>query len=97
MKIIWTELAFKRVKDIANYIAHDKPLAAEKWIEKIFNKVSLLSQFPEMGRKISETDNAKIRELIFGNYRVIYRFDKNKILILTVRHGKQILPVHEVC
>jgi toxin ParE1/3/4 len=96
MKIIWTELALKRVQDIANYIADDKPVAAKKWIEKIFNKTAILSQFPEIGRKISETNSARIRELIFGNYRIIYRFDKSKILILTVRHVKQILPMHEI-
>ena len=36
------------------------------------------------------------REVIFGNYRVIYRVEENQISVLTVRHGKQVLPVEEI-
>ena len=36
------------------------------------------------------------REIISGNYRIIYKVEKSKIFILTVRHGKQILPLEEI-
>jgi toxin ParE1/3/4 len=34
-----------------------------------------------------------IREVISGNYRVIYKLEDREISILTVRHVKQILSV----
>jgi hypothetical protein len=34
--------------------------------------------------------------MIFKNYRIIYRIEKSKIFILTVRNFKQILPVDEI-
>jgi len=29
-------------------------------------------------------------------YVIIYRIEKKKVLILTIRHGKQILPIDEI-
>lgn len=96
MKLTWSPLAIERVSEIAEYIAQDKPTAAEKWVDKIFNLVEILSEFPESGRVVPEMNNKMFREIISGNYRVIYKHEKTEILILTVRHGKQILPVEEI-
>jgi len=96
MKIIWSPIAVDRVSEIAGYIAQDDPVAARNWIETVFKKVEELKAFPESGRVVPETDNKAIRELIYGNYRVIYRLEKKRISVLTVRHGKQILPVNEI-
>ena len=96
MKIIWAPLAVDRVSEIAGYIAQDNPVAAESWIRAVFEKVAELNRFPESGRNVPETDNGTIRELMYGNYRMIYRLEEKKISALTVRHGKQILPVDEI-
>ena len=96
MKIIWSPLAVDRASEIAGYIAKDKSLAAEKWINNVFAKVEQLKNFPEIGRIVPEISDSDFRELIYKNYRVIYRIDKKQISILTIRHGKQILPVDEI-
>ena len=96
MKIIWSPLAIDRVSEIAAYIAQENPTAAEKWIDTVFRKVEDLQDFPESGRVVPETENKAIRELIYGNYRLIYRLGEKRISVLTVRHGKQILPVDEI-
>jgi toxin ParE1/3/4 len=96
MKIIWSPLAVDRVSEIAGYIAQDKPSAAENWIKTIFSKVSQLESSPEMGKLVPEIANTQVRELIYGNYRIIYRIEMEQISILTIRHGKQILPIKEI-
>lgn len=97
MKVEWTQLAQDRVFDIAAYISQDSFKEAEKWVEKIFDHVKRLETFPESGRNIPELLIRKeIRELIFGNYRIVYRIEKNKTYILTVRNYKQILPIDEI-
>lgn len=96
MKIIWSPLAVERVSEIASYIAEDNPAAAEKWVDEIFTKVVSLQSFPQSGRVVPETNNKAIRELIYGNYRVIYRLEEKRVSVLTVRHVKQILPVDEI-
>ena len=95
MRIAWSSLAVDRVSEIAGYIAQNNPGAAENWVETVFSKVEQLKSLPESGRIVPETDNPRIRELLYGNYRVIYRIEKNQFSILTVRHGKQILPADE--
>jgi toxin ParE1/3/4 len=96
MKIIWSPLAIDRVSEIAAYIAQENPTAAEKWVNTVFRKVEDLRDFPERGRVVPETENKAIREVIYGNYRLIYRLEEKRISVLTVRHGKQILPVDEI-
>lgn len=96
MKIIWSPLAIDRVSEIATYIAQENPAAAEKWVDTVFRKAEDLQNFPESGRVVPETEIKTIRELIYGNYRLIYRLEEKRISVLTVRHGKQILPVDEI-
>ena len=96
MRIIWSPLAIDRTHEIAEYIAQDNITAAENWIDTVFAKVEQLKSFPESGSMVPEINNPKIREIIYGNYRIIYRIEERQISILTVRHGKQILPTDEI-
>ena len=96
MKIIWSPLAINRASEIADYIAQDKPSAAKRWINEVFTKVEQLKFSPQIGRVVPEISGNKFRELIYGNYRIIYRMEIKQISILTIRHGKQILPIDEI-
>jgi toxin ParE1/3/4 len=96
MKIIWSPLAVERASEIAYYIARDNPSAAEKWVAAVFSKVEQLKRAPEIGRMVPEIENKQFREIIYGNYRIIYRIAQKQISILTIRHGKQILPLDEI-
>ena len=96
MNIIWSPLAVDRVSEIAEYIAQDKPSAAEQWVKTVFSKVEHLKSSPEIGRIVPEIENNQFRELIYGNYRIIYRIEPKQVSVLTVRHGKQILPIEEI-
>ena len=96
MRIIWAPLAVERAAEIAEYICRDNPTAAKNWIDTVFYKVEQLKSFPESGRIVTEINSKDFRELIYGNYRIIYRIEKTQLSILTIRHGKQILPVDEI-
>ena len=73
MNLIWTPLALQRLEDIANYIAFDSPRNAYKFVNMIFEKVEILIEFPNIGRIVPELINNQYRELIFDNYRIIYK------------------------
>jgi len=96
MKIIWSPLAVDRASEIAEYIAQDKPSAAKRWIDKVFTKVDQLKSSPQVGRIVPEISDDQFREFVYGNYRIIYRIEVKQISILTIRHGKQILPIDEI-
>lgn len=91
MKLIWTELAVEKLEEFADYIALDKPSAALVWAESIQKSANKLIKFPQVGREVPEIRRSDIRELINGNYRIIYRLETNRISILTIRHTKQLL------
>lgn len=95
MKVEWSPLALDRVSEIARYIAKDNPDAAERWVNELFDSVERLVDFPESGRVVPEVGVRRIREVIFGVYRVIYSV-KDKIEILTVRRGNQLLDMSEI-
>jgi toxin ParE1/3/4 len=96
MRMLWSPLTVERAGEIAEYISRDNPTAAKKWVDTVFSKVEQLKSFPESGRIVPEINNKDFRELIYGNYRIIYRIEKTQISILTIRHGKQILPIDEI-
>jgi len=96
VKIIWSPLAVDRVAEIAEYIAQDSPNSAEKWVESIFQVVERLEKFPKSGRVVPEIKQDDFREIIHGNYRIIYRLQNEIVSIHTVRHGRQILPIDEI-
>lgn len=96
MKLIWAPLAIDRITEIASYIAQDNPSAAEKWIDDAFKRVGQLARFPNSGRHVPETIREDIRELLWKNYRIIYRVKPREVAILTVRHTKEILPIEDL-
>jgi plasmid stabilization system protein ParE len=96
MRIIWSLLAVERIEEISDYIADDNPSAANKWVDSVFEKVEMLKGNPQMGRVVPELNVPSIREIIFGNYRIIYRHEQKLLIILTVRSFRQILPIKDV-
>jgi plasmid stabilization system protein ParE len=96
MKIIWSPLSLERVEEIASYIAKDNLTAAARWIEAIFNKTEKIGKLPLSGRVVPEMNKQEIREILYGNYRIIYRRDQKLLFVLTVRHCKQLLPLEDI-
>ena len=89
MRIIWAPIALDRAEEAARYIARDRPAAAAKWIDGLFDAVSDLKTFPQKGRVVPEVRRTEVREVLYGQYRVIYRLEENRLFILTVRHQRR--------
>ena len=96
MKIIWTQTAIDRLSEIYDYIKSDSQLNAQKWVSSVLEKILNLSELPNIGRKVPEINSQGVRELIFGNYRIIYKIINENIILLTIRHFKQMLPIDEI-
>jgi toxin ParE1/3/4 len=61
-------------------------------VKRIRAKAQLLRKFPSSGRTVPELQNRDIRELILGNFRIIYKTISNKrIDVLTVHHSARLL------
>lgn len=91
--VTWSERAISDLEGIYDYIARDSILYAQYTIQNIFKSTERLQLFSNSGRFLPELPNTLYRELIMGNYRIIYRYDeaKDKVMIVTVLHGSRLL------
>ena len=87
VKVIWTEFAIEDVRLIHHYIAKDSKKYADRFVDKIIARVDQLENFPRSGRIVPEFNSEIIRELIEGNYRIIYKIDPDYIAIVRVHHA----------
>jgi plasmid stabilization system protein ParE len=88
VKLIWTDQAIDDLGDIGDYIAGSSEKYAKLTVKRLYEKVDILKQFPQAGRIVPEKNEESVRELIEGNYRVIYEIiSENLIYILTVYHS----------
>lgn len=90
-RLIWTVQAVEDVEAICDFIAKDSVTYARLFAKDILQAVKRLSKFPKSGRIVPEFSNKSIREIILGNYRIIYRIKNNIIEILTVYHSARLL------
>jgi toxin ParE1/3/4 len=87
-EIRWTDEAVIWLEDINNYIAENNPEAAGRVAEGIYQKVQLLSEFPEIGYCYRTEMEGDIRVLLYGHYRIAYLFQRPDVIeILGIFHG----------
>ena len=88
VEIIWSPLARSRLREIRDYVARDKPEAAERLAMRIVAVVEALRNHPYLGRVGAEPG---IRELVIGGtpYIVLYRVQGQRVVISTIWHGAQ--------
>lgn len=92
MKLIWSKRALGDLEQIGSFIAISNPERARVYLQILIDRTKSLVQFPESGRVVPEFQNSKIRELIEGNYRIVYKVDSIKtITVLTIFEGHRLI------
>lgn len=92
VEIIWTDNAIKDLIEIGEFIAKDSSKYAELTVSTLFDAPSILINHPSAGKMVPEFSSPKIRELINGNYRIVYRIvDYERIDILTVHNCSRLI------
>jgi toxin ParE1/3/4 len=95
-RIVWTPQALEDIDAICEFIAKDAPRYAQMFAIRVFNATDRLEIFPESGRIVPEINQHNIREVIFGNYRIIYRLQDDEVQILTVYHSARLLDPNKI-
>ena len=96
--ISWSEHAGNDLEDIYDYIARDSFIYARYQVERILDAIERLPLYPDSGRDLPEFPSLPHRDLIVGQYRVVYRYDSQKetVYIVTIIHGRRLLPAKVV-
>jgi toxin ParE1/3/4 len=88
-RVVWSARALADVESIAAYISSDSPAYAKIVVKKIVKLTRQLARFPQSGREVSEFQDPSLRELLAYSYRIIYKVEKEEIIIASVIHGKR--------
>jgi toxin ParE1/3/4 len=97
VEVIWAEPALSDLNSIAEYIALDKPIAAKEFVQKVFDEVELIGNFPNIGKVARELPQTTIyKELVIKPCRVFYRQAKDKVFIVHIMRGEQLLRVNKL-
>lgn len=89
MRVEWSDLARDDLDDLVRYISRDSSFYALRFGQKIVLATRRLKDFPESGRLIPEADDKSLRQIIVQNYRVMYRLESNRVLVLAIMHGSR--------
>ena len=90
-EVRWTSQATVDLEAIADFIAEGSPHYARLFAVDVLDATERLATFPQCGRIVPEANDPIVREIILGNYRIVYRVKPGTVEILTVYHGARLL------
>ncbi|MEQ9305702.1 MAG: type II toxin-antitoxin system RelE/ParE family toxin [Marinoscillum sp.] len=73
-KVEWTKKSIECIYQISEFYGAKSPNYGEKLVDIFFLRKA--KHFPEMGRQVPEFQSPFIRELLYQNFRIIYKYEK---------------------
>jgi toxin ParE1/3/4 len=86
VKVFWTDAALGQLESIRDYFARTSPEYAQKLVERLVNRSEKVADFPRSGRMAPEYEIDEVRQVIEGQYRIIYLIKEDQIEILALIH-----------
>ena len=88
-RVITEPQAESDIAEAFHWIARDSPLNAARWQNNLEAVIDSLDTFPERCAIAPETDafDYEIRQLLHGNYRILFTIREQAVYVLHVRHG----------
>jgi toxin ParE1/3/4 len=93
IQLRWTEQAVDDLREIRKYIERDSPRYGRLVVERLYEATQGLETFPRYGRVVPEFNLEHLREIIVGEYRVVYRVESDAVVLLTVFRSSRVFPV----
>ena len=88
----WTDQAADDLKAIREFIERDSPRYGRLVAERLFDTTQRLEVFPLSGRAVPELGRDDVREIILGEYRIVYRLERETALLVTVFRSSRLFP-----
>jgi toxin ParE1/3/4 len=86
-QVRWSLTAGNDLQDIEDFIARDSILHAITFVDRIVESTETLLRNSHIGRIVPEFNRQDLREMLFGNYRIVYLVKSDELFILRVVHG----------
>lgn len=87
-----SEPAEREIEGAQDWIAADSPEAAERWADELYDTLRSLQTMPARCPLAPENGGRaeEIRQLLYGQYRILFTVRLGRVLILHVRHGARL-------
>ncbi len=88
------QIIIEKIREQALVIALDKPSVAVQWYDMIFEKIFSLESMPERCSESSESQyfTYVVRQLLIGDYRLLFRVAGDTVRVLDFKGGRQNKP-----
>jgi toxin ParE1/3/4 len=86
VRVLWTDAALGQPESIRDYFARTSPEYARRLVERIVNRSERIAAFPRSGRVVPEYEMDEVRQVIEGQYRIIYLTKDDQIEMLALIH-----------
>jgi len=90
--VLWSHTAQQDLTEIVDYIAQDSVDDALAILHKLEVKAALLVTLPNRGRVVPEllhTGISQYKELISAPWRIVYRVENRRVLIMAVLDSRR--------
>ena len=91
-ELIWSPRSVADLEEIRAYIEADAPAWADLTVRRLVAAVERLRQFPDSGRMVPERQSPELREIVSGEFRIVYRRRSGTVEIATVFRGTRDFP-----
>lgn len=91
-EVRWTDQAVDDLRAIREFISRDSPRYGRLVAERLFDATSRIEAFPYSGRVVPEIGIDDVREIIIGEYRIVYRLTGEAAVLLTVFRSSRLFP-----
>ena len=86
-QVRWSPKAASDLEETCDYIARDSEHYASLFAKRVVAVVRRLQRFPELGRVVPEYQDPALREVLYRDYRIVYRVTPDAVEIAAVCHG----------
>jgi len=93
LKLRWSSKARADIRAIYATRSRFSTASARNVVKDIRARGRQLEEFPDSGRTVPEFENRYIRELIEGEFRIIYERFADRVVVLAVLSGRMSLDV----
>jgi plasmid stabilization system protein ParE len=90
--VVWATIAEQDLAAILDFVARESPAGAMMLLLRLEQKASFLETLPLRGRIVPELLKVQVREyreLLIGSYRLVYRVESARVVVLGVFDGRR--------
>ena len=95
-EVVWTIPALNDLEGILEYIALDKPEAANSLANKVFERVDRLEEFPGSGTRPRELKGTPYRRLVVGPVLIYHRQEGSKVFIVHISRAERKFDIKNI-